>query len=115
MSSPAVPHPKSVTVKQRKKPDRAAAGELRVRLPHVVFDTGKLLLAGARRAGGQLSFAIGGYLSTAGLQVETASNLNTTAWQTVSSLPAAVSQPTFTISVSSEGRSVYFRVRNAGL
>jgi ATP-dependent Lon protease len=33
MSSPAVPHPKSATVKPRKKPDPAAAGELRVRLP----------------------------------------------------------------------------------
>jgi len=79
------------------------------------LETARPVIYNALLTGGQLSFAIGGYLSTAGLQVETASNLNTTAWQTVSSLPAAASQPTFTISVSSEGRSVYFRVRNAGL
>jgi hypothetical protein len=64
--------------------------------------------------GGQLSFSIGGYLSTAGLQVQTSSNLAVTSWQTVTSLPAATSQPTFSIPVATEGRSAFFRVRNAG-
>ena len=65
-------------------------------------------------AGGQLSFSIGGYLSTAGLQVQTSSNLAVASWETVSTLPAATSQPTFSIPIATEGRSAFFRVRNAG-
>jgi hypothetical protein len=62
--------------------------------------------------GGQMSFAIGGYLTAAGLQVQASSDWTGGSWQTVGSLPATTNQPSFIAAVPSDGACL-FRVRNA--
>jgi Glycosyl hydrolase family 71 len=62
---------------------------------------------------GQLQFLVGGYLSTAGIQVQTTSDLTSTDWQAVSSFPASTNPPGFSVPVSLQSTSTFFRVRNS--
>jgi len=65
-------------------------------------------------AAGQLQFAIGGYLSTAGVQVQTTSNLVLGNWQSVSNFPPSTNQPQFGAPIAPENISTFFRASNPG-
>ena len=65
-------------------------------------------------SGGQLQFLIGGYLSTAGVQVQMSSNLTSGSWLTVSNFPPTTNQPLFGISISPQTIATFFRAYNAG-
>lgn len=58
---------------------------------------------------GQLQFAIGGYLSQNGIQVETSSNLLN--WQAISAMPVTTNQPMFNVSVSPGAAPSFFRIQ----
>jgi hypothetical protein len=61
-------------------------------------------------ANGQLQFAIGGYLSRNGIQIETSSNLLT--WQTINTLPVSTNDPVFSMPASSSATPWFFRIQS---
>jgi hypothetical protein len=65
-------------------------------------------------SGGQLQFYVGGYLSSAGVRVQSRSNLVLGAWQNMSTLPASTNQVLFGVPVSLQDTATFFRLQNAG-
>ena len=78
------------------------------------LESNRPVVYGVNLAGGQFSFSLGGYLSPAGLEVQTSSNLAAGSWQSAASLPVTTNSPTYSTSISGLGPSVFFRVRNVG-
>ena len=64
-------------------------------------------------SGGRLGFSIGGYVSPAGVEVQSASDFPAAAWQTVGSLPVGTNSPTYSTPLPGPGPA-FFRVRNVG-
>jgi len=65
-------------------------------------------------AAGQLSFLIGGYLSSSGVQVQSATNLETTAWKTIETYPPTTDPMAFTNRVLPQAGPVFFKARAPG-
>jgi hypothetical protein len=63
---------------------------------------------------GQLEFAIGGYLSTNGIQIESTTDLTSSNWTVVSTLPVSTNQIVFDTPLQAEADAVFLRVRNNG-
>jgi hypothetical protein len=64
--------------------------------------------------GSQLSFSIGGYLSAAGLEIQTSSNLTAAPWQSAASLSVTTNPAMYSTLISEQSPSTFLRVRNAG-
>ena len=64
--------------------------------------------------GRQLQFAVGGYTSSSGIQIQTSSNLNPGGWQTVVALPVGTNQVTFTTNIPPQNPTLFFRIQNSG-
>lgn len=62
----------------------------------------------------QLQFAVGGYLSASGIQIQTASNLNTTAWQTMNTLSVSTNEVVYSLVVVPQNKATFIRVQNSG-
>jgi hypothetical protein len=63
---------------------------------------------------GQLQFGIGGYVSSAGVRVQTATNLVSAGWQTVQTLAGGTNPIWFSTSVAGLSTVTFFRIQNAG-
>lgn len=70
------------------------------------------MIYGVALAGGQLSCYVGGYLSSAGLEVQTSSDLVN--WHSIASVPVATNSPYYSTVITGQESSVFFRIRNAG-
>lgn len=77
-------------------------------------ESGRPAIYGLSATGGQLRFSIGGYLSSSGLQVQTASNLTQSSWQTVNSFAASTNLTIYSTSISPQNTPLFFRVQSAG-
>lgn len=77
-------------------------------------EAGRPVIDGVSCNGVQLHFSVGGYVSPAGVLVQSASNLLAASWQTVQTLPASTNSTTFTTSIASQSAATFFRVQNAG-
>jgi Glycosyl hydrolase family 99 len=64
---------------------------------------------------GELRFSIGGYLSSNGIEIQTASNLSPAAWQTVNAISVGTNLITFETNISAQAKTTFFRIKNDGL
>jgi hypothetical protein len=60
---------------------------------------------------GLLGFSVGGFIFSNGAQVQTSSNLLSSAWQTVNSYAGSTSQMNFSATVSTNPGAAFFRVQ----
>lgn len=74
-------------------------------------ESNRAVLYNLSAAGGELQFTIGGYLSAAGAEVQTSSNLASAAWGTARSFPASTNPMIFSAPILSQGPPSYYRVR----
>ncbi len=88
-------------------------GDANVRLTGV--ESNRPAILDVTSSGGQLQFLVGGYVSGAGVQIQTSSNLTSAAWQFFATLPASTNGMSFSTDISLQNGPAYFRIRNAGL
>jgi hypothetical protein len=69
---------------------------------------------GVSLSGGRLGFSVGGYLSAAGAEVQSASSFPATSWQSVALMSAGINAPTFSTLLPGDGSAAFFRVKTAG-
>ena len=72
------------------------------------------VLYGVSLVGGQLNFSVGGYISSAGLQVETSSNLVAGSWRPFTAVAATTNQITVSAALADQSGGAFFRVQDAG-
>ena len=65
-------------------------------------------------SGGQLQFAVGGYTSASGIQIQSSSNLVPGGWQTISTMPVGTNQITFSTNILPQDAPTFFRIQNSG-
>jgi hypothetical protein len=63
---------------------------------------------------GQLQFSVGGYISAAGIGLQTSSNATLGGWQTINTLSASTNRLTFSTPVLLQNTAAYFRIQNNG-
>ena len=63
---------------------------------------------------GQLQFSVGGFLSGAGLQVQSSPTLAAGGWQTVATLPAGTNLAVFSVSMPTNSPAMFFKIQAAG-
>jgi hypothetical protein len=65
-------------------------------------------------ASGQLRFLVGGYVSAAGVGLQSSSNLSGASWQTINTFAASTNAISIGTPVSTQTGTVYFRIQNEG-
>lgn len=60
----------------------------------------------------QLQFFIGGYLSGSGIQIQTSTDLTSSAWQTIDAITVNTNQIQFSAPISQQVSATFFRIQN---
>jgi hypothetical protein len=77
-------------------------------------ESGHPVIANLSANGGSLQFSVNGYLSNAGFQIQTSTNLSLAGWQTAANYPGSTNQVGFSTPIPTGPVPVFFRVRNLG-
>jgi hypothetical protein len=68
----------------------------------------------ASTIGSQLQFSVGGFLSNAGIQIQSSPTLATGGWQTVATLPVGTNLAVFSGSMPTNSPAMFFKIQAAG-
>lgn len=79
------------------------------------LEAGRPVLYNISGSGNQVQFTVGGYVSAAGMQLQTcSSNLTPGTWQTGSTIPTSTNTIVITAPVPDGASAIFFRIQNAG-